>query len=457
MASEIIRTNTFNNSDVRRSDAVNSKDKKEHAIVNVEIPMFNGQVIGPDKYGSNRGQLVIDLKSVGPEQSEKNASNPDLPKYTGRTESNTPVHMTDIEDLRDGVNPIKHALVIDTVALARATYDIKDEYAKKNPDVRAPHPSTRDRLDVTAGWSTTKNGVGAMSLGGMEANVSQIAAQNYMFTASPKKPDEGKPSKDDITKVAEIISNTYTEVAKGIEKGDYAAGLSSKKDASKVIPGTTLGADAFAKNGLKVCEVDGATVIAAVDMDKSKEASARQVLESFSKIVNAKVSQQVNDVAFKESDSVKKLANLAKINSYPVNPYADGKKMGDLTVVQPSVNVTFQPYASALAKTVNIMRREPEIDKTTQQSVIRTPNEVYGDAIVKNAKSIHEYFKTEADASLTKEQIRTQAIENQSNFVDAIRAAVTADDKSATKALKSKAAKTKDTPDAPTNEEQLGG
>lgn len=430
-----IESNTFNMSDIRTPKDPKKKNVK---MLNVEIPMFNGQVFekkdGTPGYGSNRGQLTVNLATMGPGNSHN---------FVGSTEQRTPVAVKEFQDLTDPANPNKGVLEIDPISLARATHVVKTEYAAANK-LAAPPESARDRLEINTGWSTTKNGVGAMSVDGMKNNVAQIAAQNYIFTASKEKPETNMPTPEDIDATAKLINDTYSNVIKEIGEGKYENGLKSVRDNTKTIDGTTISKDAFDKLGIKVCNIEGATVIAS-NKDLTANAEAREVLNSFSKVVNAKVSQEVNNPSFTGSPMVKKLANLAKTDCYAVGAYADGKKVDGMSIVQPSVDVTFNPYAQSVIKSTELMRRTPDAN-----GVVPTAADKYGQAVLDNAEKIYAMGGSGEGMS------RDKAREVQTAMVKTIQAEISGSEKTATKALGRAASKSSASVEAPSNDKSLG-
>lgn len=370
-------------------DPVKGNDGNEYNIVNVNIPIFNGQVFeSPEGEGYGHANLscVIDLDKMGPNG-----------PFTGAAgDAKKPVDiefMVDNTKQENDPNHVMARLVIDPAALSSATYAVKCEKAAEANTGYKPSEDSKDRLSLKDNETTTKNGVAAMSPEGVGANVAKAASLLYMLTVSPKKdPSINLTSKDDVEAVAKLINDTYKSVAENIAKGVYENGVKSAKT-GEVIPGTTLAKDSFSKVGLKVAEVDGATVIGMNGtLDAKQKEAMTNTMAVFNKIVTSTISQKVNDPENGYSNMAKKLGNMISLNAYAQNPRdpENPAQALNMTLIQPSVTANFEPYSSAILRGAEIMQRVPMVDKNGQE-VVRTAADRYGPnsaTIFKNATDL---------------------------------------------------------------------
>ena len=409
-------------SSFRGSKNGNSLDPKDY-VKNVEIKTFNGQTFENDGRGSNVATVLVNFAKMSSYFGNKGTGFEC--QYSGSTDGDTPVYVDKFTDFSDAVDPEKVAIQIDATALAGANFAerVANIEAKNagitNPEDKIPMPNQagKDRVDVKYAFSTTHNGVAGMSADGFAKNIAKAAGQRYILTASPKDPSkEGAiPTKADMETVAKMFSDTYGDMAAKAVKD----GLKPMKSTNgKVIEGTDV--NALSSYGVHCVKVDGATVLATSEKLTADQKSAlNKELVKFNKAFNNTMSQQINAV---DSKSIKALGNMMGVNAYAVDPMNSERQSAGITVIQPSATAMVQPFSGALDKA---------FDAATHRGVggvVKTPAELYGQEILKNAQAITSTFDTQA---LEPEKAK-EALDNQ---LSAIQNAV---EKDAAKAGKSK-------------------
>lgn len=417
----VITLPTQNAADFKRGLQKGDGTAKSEAIGRVNVKLFNGQTFENDGRGSNEANLTINFNTMsnyGGGSKYLGSAGPDDAALAGKSDDEikgmlSPVYVDQFTDVSDPVNPDKVRVSIDPKALAAASYASKMENSQNN-GTPAPRETTKDRLDLRFSFATTHNGVAGMSEKGFAANVAKAAQQKYILSASAKNPEAGVPVKGDIETVSKIYAAEYAKFAKtAVEKG--CTGIKAmvgdgdnRKQGKDTIEGTSF--EALSNLGLKVATVDGATVIGGSAEGKNAS-DVNKALVAFNRAFNAHMSQVINgDQTL--SAGAKSLGNMMNMNAYAVMPPREGSNDRNMILVQPAASASIQPFSSAFTKAY---------DAATHggiNGVVKTPEELYGKAVIDKAQGITNGF----DNSLDKDASKAKEI--QTAQYDAVAAAV---------------------------------
>lgn len=95
---------------------------------------------------------------------------------------------------------------------------------KEQNDIRISRGKTalpkgkEGRLNVTATYPVTKDGLGGMNVERLQQNVAKCSAADYIMNASPKAPNDRLPSVADIEAVSKLYNDTFADFVKDITR-----------------------------------------------------------------------------------------------------------------------------------------------------------------------------------------------------------------------------------------------
>lgn len=431
--------------------SVNEKNLalNRHLMANVEMPFYNGLEIDGGQHGQSTATMLINfgtMSDMSPvlqeallqenhlmgedERIEDKTINgvaataPDS-GHSGNTEGGKPVHLEVTPDRTAGT--VKITPVIDMAALARANFNERNAARKGDKDGKfagapALNDSQADRLKVSVRYLTTTNGIGSMNDKRATENVAKAASQSYLMTASKSNPGRDMFSQSQIeevsSKIAKVYSDFLHEYAEKKSDGLHpalrdknGAVKPGKLDTSKVIDKTDF--PSLKDMGLGVVDVNGSTVLAAIDLgdDSKNRAAAEQrhkYLPNVANAINATLSREFNSVPTMSSADIKKMdagaerdaaqaalntKNLGlamKMNMFMTTPQSVETPF---SVVQPAMTLTFSPFASMVRDTVECAQHKHDgpdgpAPRDGSERLKNTIEDVYGAEVLKNAKTI---------------------------------------------------------------------
>lgn len=350
----------------------------EGKMRNVEIPTFNGQTFENDGRGRNVATTLVNFEAM---------SNLGDSTHTGSTPEGKPVGVSRKEVQEGNKSVSKYVLNVDPTALAAASYEerVKTAEAKGQP---TPSENTKDRLNLKYSFSNTDKGVAGMNGVSFQSNVAKAAAQRYILTASPNKPEKNVPKQEIIEDISATFVNEYAKFAKeAVEKG--CKGIPVKDKEGKVVKGQVVPNTEFGPlkdMGIKAIDMNGTTVLGvAGDSSPNQTSAINKALVNFNNAFNAKMSQEINGkAAGMDKDTAaeyRQIGNMIGVDSYAVVP-RDPKtnEKADIIVIQPSTTAVIQPFSGAVLKAYDAAQHNGA------NGVAKSVEELYGKSIIKNAQ-----------------------------------------------------------------------
>lgn len=434
--------------------SVNEKNRvlNRHLMANIEMPLYNGLEIEGGQHGQSTATMLINFgtmsdmspvlqeallqenKLMGEDEriEDKDFAVPDS-GHTGNTEGGKPVHLKIDPDRTAGT--VKITPVIDMAALARANYNERVAARKGDKEGKfsgapAVSDSQADRLKLSVRYLTTTNGIGSMNPARANENVARAASQSYLMTASKGNPERDMFSQTQIDEVSGKIAKVYSDFlheyadkeSKGLHPALRKDGVvqPGKLDKSQVIEKTDF--PSFKEMGLGVVDVNGSTVLAAIDLgDASKNKTAAEqrhkYLPNVANAINAVLSREFNSVPTKTSAEIKAMPagaektaaqaalntkNLGlamKMNMFMTTPQSVETPF---SVVQPAMVLTFSPFASVVRDTVECAQHKHDgpdgpAPRDGSERLKTTIEDVYGAKVLDNARAILSNAGLETD------------------------------------------------------------
>lgn len=451
-----------------RSVSEKNLAENKHLMANITMPLYNGLEIANGQHGRTDATMLINFGTMcdmpdvlqeallqengvipeGASLSEQTAA----PKcaYPGNTgkskrgsvDFGTPVAL-DI-DPRATQGTVMITPIIDMQALAQANY--KERVAKRGADkdrfkdAPAISESTKDRLKLNVKYTTAKDGIGAMTRERARENVARAGSQVYLMTARKNDAARDMFSPEQINGIADKISKGYEKFLKDYAKGSEGLHPALRDAEGNVVPGKVDKSQtidktdfpSFEQMGLGLVTVKGATVLAAVDLgDPKKNAEAAALrhakLPNVSNAFNAIMSREFNSVptmtnkqiealpagsaerdAAQAALNTKNLGCNMKLNLYMTTPQSVDVPF---SVVQPSMNVEFTPYASMVRDTIECAQHKHDgpdgpAPADGSERLKSTIDQVYGTDVLNNARTIlaNAGIETDPKALLPKDK-----------------------------------------------------
>ena len=352
----------------------------EGKMRNIEIPTFNGQTFENDGRGRNVATTLVNFEAM---------SNLGDSAHTGSTPEGKPVGVSRKVVQEANKTVAKYVLHVDPKALAAASYEERAKVAEAKGQP-APNKNTVDRLNLKYSFSNTDKGVAGMNGASFQSNVAKAAAQRYIFTASPSKPEQNVPKQKMIEDISATFVKEYAAFAKeAVEKG--CKGIPVKDKDGKVVKGQVVPNTAFGplkEMGIKAIDMNGTTILGvAGDSSPAQTSAINKALVNFNNAFNAKMSQEINGkAAGMDKDTAAEyrgIGNMIGVDSYavvPRNPRTNEK--ADIIVIQPSTTAVIQPFSGALFKSYDAAMHDGP------GGVAKPVEELYGKSILKNTQKI---------------------------------------------------------------------
>ena len=386
-------------------------DANTNLMTSVNVPLFSGKDLADDMRSQFPGGGKIDLNlgklsdmpagllnALGTTQ--KAPCN-----YTGNTPDEKPVTITTVRNLsvQDPKQRDTVKLTIDMQAVANVN-DIErdmgreakglDKYITGDPKVDRKNPAL-GRIPVTLSAPNSVNGVTGICADSMKHNLGQMAAQNYLMTASKSSPDASMVKKEAVATIGDLYMSELTNFVKTYAEKGCTGIMPSEKQAdgtykaakgknAEPIKGTSF--KSFKDMGIAPVFLDnGGVVLACVD-GSEKAANNRKGpdgLVAVNKAFNSYMSQKVNGSFEKKSPELN-LGNSVSIQLYQTTAPGDDS----VTLIQPSVALESRPYGSAVTRS---------IESATHQNT-KPVEELYGKEVLDNTRKIQDYFPEKTDA-----------------------------------------------------------